>query len=138
MTIIYFVFNRLLLVLGIIFLALGSVQAADPIVYYCVMKKKVSIDGNGRVKNYELTTFKFKDERVMDHGTGSIILGKGLEFPNRFDNKLLKPYIYYDKDMWRGFLQEEALMYYFKDNELFLSTQTSTGLLSIVSQCERF
>ena len=135
---IYYVFNRLILVLGVVFLALGSVQAADPIVYYCLMKKKVSIDGNGRFTNYELTTFKFKDERIMDNGTGSIILGKGFGFPNRFDNKLLKPYIYYDKDMWRGFLEEEALMYYFKDNELFLSTQTSTGLLSIVSQCERF
>ena len=35
----------------------------------------------------------------MDNGTCLIILGKGFGFPNRSDNKLLKPYIYYDKNI---------------------------------------
>ena len=109
-------FYRHLLVLGIIFLPLGSAQAAEPLVYYCVMKKKISIDDDGRIEEHKLTGFKFRDERIMDHGSGLIKLVEGLGFPNRLDSKILEPYMYYDKDMWRGFLEHEALLYFFKNN----------------------
>ena len=122
----------------LLLLASAPAQAADPTVYYCEMKKKISINGDGKVKEYELTKFKFKDHKIVEYGEGLIELGKGPGFPNRLDNLSLHPETYYGEDFWRGYEQAHALLHHFDTKTLFLSTSTSQGLLSIVSECEKF
>lgn len=122
----------------LIILASAPAQAAEPAVYYCEMKKKIAIDKDGRVKEYELTKFKFKDHKIVEIGEASIELGKGLGFPKWLENVVLNPLVYHGEDHWFGNDQYASLLYYFKDGELYLSTYTSEGLLSIVSECEKF
>ena len=86
---------RFISLLLFIILAYVPAQAAEPVVYYCEMKKKIAVNGDGRVKEYELTKFKFKDYKIVENGEGLIELGKGLGFPNRFDNRILRPYVYF-------------------------------------------
>ena len=121
-----------------IILAYVPAQAAEPVVYYCEMKKKIAVDGDGRVKEYELTKFKFKNYKIVENGEGLIELGKGLGFPNRFDNRILRPYVYYGDDFWRGYEKAHALLHFFNKDTLFLSTSTSQGHLTVVSKCEKF
>ena len=117
-----------------------SVPAAaeEPAVYYCEMIKKIAIDGDGRVKDYRLSRFKFKDYKIEPYGKGLIKIGEGLGFPNRLDNITLDAEIYYDENFFTGFAEHHGLLWRFKAGTLFLSTPTSEGLLSIVSKCEKF
>ena len=123
--------------LFLVWLTYNPALAAEPAVYYCEMKKKVSINENGKIKEYELTKFKFKDYKIGEYGEGLIELGKGLGFPNRLDNLSLHPDIYYGEDFWRGYEQTHALLHHFDTKTLYLSTSTSQGLLTIVSECEK-
>ena len=122
----------------LIILASAPAQAAEPAVYYCEMKKKIAVDEDGRVKEYELTKFKFKDYKILENGEGLIELGKGLGFPNRLDNLSLHPETYYGEDFWRGYEKAHALLHFFNKDTLFLSTSTSQGHLTVVSKCEKF
>jgi hypothetical protein len=121
-----------------VLLAYVPAQAEEPVVYYCEMRKKVAIDQDGRVKEYDLVRFKFKDYRIAKHGKGLIEIGSGLGFPNRLDNINLDANTYYDEDFFKGFDEYHGLLWSFKNGSLYLSTRTSEGLLSIVSNCEKF
>ena len=119
-------------------LASVPAQAAEPVIYYCEMRNKIAIDGDGRVKEYDLVSFKFKDYRIAKHGKGLIEIGSGLGFPNKLDNIILDANTYYDEDFFKGFDEYHGLLWSFKNGSLYLSTRTSEGLLSIVSNCEKF
>ena len=64
----------------VIFISTLPVYSSEPAVYYCEMKKKISISGDGDVQKYKLTKFKFKDQKIKEYGKGLIHLGKGLGF----------------------------------------------------------
>lgn len=117
-----------------------SVPAAaeEPTVYFCEMRKKIAIDGDGIVKYYPLRKFKFKDFKIEPYGEGLIKIGEGLGFPNRLDNLTLDADIYYDENFFTGISEDHSLLWRFNGGTLFMSTPTSQGLLSIVSKCEKF
>ena len=130
-----------LLLLVFTFVLSSNEAIASSRIYLCKVIKKVSIDATGNVHEYPKNSFIFRDESgdysIGEKGKPAIVLGNSIGFPNRLDNLKLVPHTYYDEDFWRGYHQGKALHYFFKGNILYLMTSTSTGALTIVSNCRR-